>query len=407
MAQHSIPCSPECKIVGLILLYHCLIHALTATADVPAVDTLHLPVETLENPFVTPANIHTIEAFMNRVGYQGLVDKDFMNNMFQKKEDIQYPRFIKLIDDVLLVSVYTTGNVLVRGMLISDAFLTAKIRETGDFKEYETMFMKVDVLMNQPQPVVSTQGTNRNTPRATRTPTVSASPQELKKRKQNAEESNDRERDEMAEATNLSLTLNKTALDAEAKENIVKVQEMLQQEEIDKLVDGVEDEESYASAFADSVINNDDDDTGSKLEPESHKEHPEHVSDDDAMKKKDEEVEKEKEVVEIVKETNVDDTSVKKNNEVVTKKEVVDMLGSQQIKKEQKQTPIPSPIRYPKNDLSSDKTISKELADTVTPTTTTSSKTPLTKTCHKKSFTLKIRRLPGSIAGICRRRGLI
>ncbi|GKA98233.1 hypothetical protein Tco_0826170, partial [Tanacetum coccineum] len=96
----SIPCSHECKIVGLILLDHCLSYALTATVDVHVVylqqfwrtvsnvpdtedtikfmlDTqqfiytvdmiranLHLPVETLENPFVTPANIHTIEAFM-------------------------------------------------------------------------------------------------------------------------------------------------------------------------------------------------------------------------------------------------------------------------------------------------------------------------------------------------------
>ncbi|GJW08608.1 hypothetical protein Tco_1571031 [Tanacetum coccineum] len=50
----SIPCSPKCKIVGLILLDH---------------------LETHENPFVAPANIHTIEAFMNRVGYQGVVDK--------------------------------------------------------------------------------------------------------------------------------------------------------------------------------------------------------------------------------------------------------------------------------------------------------------------------------------------
>ncbi|GKD31222.1 hypothetical protein Tco_1242000, partial [Tanacetum coccineum] len=33
----SIPCSPECKIVGLILLDHCLSHALTSTADVLAV----------------------------------------------------------------------------------------------------------------------------------------------------------------------------------------------------------------------------------------------------------------------------------------------------------------------------------------------------------------------------------
>ncbi|GJV76497.1 hypothetical protein Tco_1508081 [Tanacetum coccineum] len=221
-------------------------HALTATADVPAVylqqfwrtmskvpdtedmikfmldaqqftytmymfkDTLQLPVETPENPFVAPANIHIIKAFINRVGYQGVVDKlfhallnqthvdyaallwwDFMNNVFQKKEAIQYPRFIKLIitdlmkkfldipkrleedyhsikDDVLLVSVYTTGNVSVRGMLVLDVFLTTEIRETNDFKEYETVFIKVDVPMNQPQPVVSTQGTHMITPSAHR-----------------------------------------------------------------------------------------------------------------------------------------------------------------------------------------------------------------------------------------------
>ncbi|GJU96148.1 hypothetical protein Tco_1320904 [Tanacetum coccineum] len=184
----SIHYSPECKIVGQILLDHPLNYSLTATADVPAVDTLNLPVETPENPFVAPANIQTIEAFMNRVGYQGVVDKwDFMNNVFQKKEAIQDSRFIKLIiadlikkfsniakrleedyhfikDDIPLVSVYTTGNVLVRGMLIPNAFLTVEIRETDDFKEYETVFMNVDVLMNQPQPVVSTQGTHRLKP---------------------------------------------------------------------------------------------------------------------------------------------------------------------------------------------------------------------------------------------------
>ncbi|GJW02838.1 hypothetical protein Tco_1561694 [Tanacetum coccineum] len=282
---HSIPCSPECKIVGLILLDHCLSNALTATADVPVVILSNflyyccimfrthstLTSETLENLFVAPANIHTIKAFMNRVGDQGVVDKvsafftknlaqpwqtmfkvfnrclttrtschdqtkinilqlfhavnqpntlliiallwwDFMNNMFQKKEAIQYPRFTKLIisdlmkkfpniakridedyhsikDYVPLVSVYTIGNVSVRGMLIPDAFLTAEIRETGDFKEYETVFMKVVVPMNQPQPVVSYQGTNRNTPRAHRSPTISAGPLEMKKRKQTTGES--------------------------------------------------------------------------------------------------------------------------------------------------------------------------------------------------------------------------
>ncbi|GJY34789.1 hypothetical protein Tco_0419258 [Tanacetum coccineum] len=68
-------------------------------------DILHLPVETPDNPFVTPVNIETIEVFMNKVGYQ------------------------------------------------------EEIRATDDFKESETMYMNVDVPMNQPQPVVSTQGT--------------------------------------------------------------------------------------------------------------------------------------------------------------------------------------------------------------------------------------------------------
>ncbi|GKC00321.1 hypothetical protein Tco_0986457 [Tanacetum coccineum] len=160
---------------------------------------------------------------------------------------------------------------------------------------------------------------------------------------------------------------------------------MLAQEEIDKLVDGDEDEESYASAFVDTVINNDDD-IRSKLEPGSYKEHPEHVSDDDEKKRKDEEVEKEKEVVEIVKDTNIDDTSSAKKKEVVTKKEVVNMSSSQEIRKEYKKTPIPSPIRYPRNYLSLDKTISEELADTITPTTATSSKIPSTTTRQKKSL---------------------
>ncbi|GKE69468.1 hypothetical protein Tco_1527540, partial [Tanacetum coccineum] len=224
----SITCSSKYKIVGKISLDHPLSYALIATSDVPTVylqqfwrtiskvpntedtikfmlntkefiytvdmfrDILHLPVETRDKPFVTPVNIKTIEAFKNKVGYQDFVDK--------KKEAIQYPRFIKLIiadlikkfpeipqrieedyhsikDDISLVSVYTTGNVLVRGMLIPDAFLTEEIYATNDFKEYEMVFMNVDVLINQQQSVVSTQGMHRSTPRAHMTPTLTTSPQ--------------------------------------------------------------------------------------------------------------------------------------------------------------------------------------------------------------------------------------
>ncbi|GKC59505.1 hypothetical protein Tco_1087103 [Tanacetum coccineum] len=105
-------------------------------------------------------------AVINRtnVDYAALLWWDFMNNVRQKKEAIQYPRFIKLIianlmkkfqkipqrieedyhsikDDIPLVSVYTTRDVRVQGMLIPNAFLTEEIRVTDDFKEYETVFM--------------------------------------------------------------------------------------------------------------------------------------------------------------------------------------------------------------------------------------------------------------------------
>ncbi|GKF68471.1 hypothetical protein Tco_0198150, partial [Tanacetum coccineum] len=76
------------------------------------------------------------------------------------------------------------------------------------------------------------------------------------------------------EATLLSIAQHKTAIDAEAQENVAKIQEKLAEEEIKKMVEGVEDDESYASEFADSMINDDVDDSGTRIEPESYKENP-------------------------------------------------------------------------------------------------------------------------------------
>ncbi|GJV39292.1 hypothetical protein Tco_1417732 [Tanacetum coccineum] len=185
------------------------------------------------------------------VDYDALIWWDFMNNVFQKKVVIQYLRFTKLIitdfmkkfpdislrleedyhsikDDIPLVSVYTTGNVQVRGMLIPNAFLTEEIRDTDDYKKYEIVFLNVVVPMNQPQLVVSTQGTHRSTPRAHRTPTLTAASPQGKKRKQ-------REKD-------------------------VK---------------------SYADKFAASMLHDDVDDSGDRIKPGSHKEHLKFVDDDD------------------------------------------------------------------------------------------------------------------------------
>ncbi|GKA70178.1 hypothetical protein Tco_0776242 [Tanacetum coccineum] len=236
-----------------------------------------------------------------------------------------YEDYHSIKDDTPLVSVYSVGNVLFRGMRILDAFLTAEIRATDDYKEYKTVFVRVDVLMNQPQPVVSTQGTHRNTPRAHRTPTLTASSPQGKKRKQQARETSlsrkplkvtirqkkqstplipspgdDRGRDEVAEVTILSLILHKTAFGAEAQENIAKVQEKLDEEEIERMVEGGEDEESYASGFADSMLNDDVDDSDTRIEPESYKEYPKNVNNDDEeieKEKKDDEIEIEKKMM--------------------------------------------------------------------------------------------------------------
>ncbi|GKF73396.1 hypothetical protein Tco_0219728, partial [Tanacetum coccineum] len=64
-------------------------------------------------------------------------------------------------------------------------FLTDDIRATEEYKEYEKVFVWLDVPTIQPQPVESTQGTIR-TPSAHRTPTPTAI--EKKKRKQVAGE---------------------------------------------------------------------------------------------------------------------------------------------------------------------------------------------------------------------------
>nr|GEY28200.1 hypothetical protein [Tanacetum cinerariifolium] len=430
----SIPCSPECNIFGKILLDHPLSYVLTATTDVHAMylqqfwrtvsnvpdtkdtikfllteqfvytvdmfrDTLNLLVDTPEKPFVTPANIQTIEEFMNRVGYQGIVDKvsafytknlaqpwqtmfkvfnhclttrtsghgqtkinilqlfhvvvnrtnvdyaallwwDFMNNVFQKKEAIQYPCFIKLIIADLMKKFSNIPKRLEEDYhSIKDDVPLGRKRKQGTI---ESSLPKKSHKIT----------TKRKKPSTTSTPPPS----------------DDRERDEIAKAFILSLTLHKTSLAIEAQENIAKVQEQIEQEEIDKMFNGDEDEESNVSTFADSVFDDDVDDTGSKIEPESHKEHLEHVFDDDQENKK------EKVNVEIRKEK-IDDINVEESVEIVKEKDVVDV---------------------------SDKTLSGELTTTVSPTTATTSKTSSTPKRKKKPFNHNTRNLPGSIAAMCR-----
>ncbi|GKA62394.1 hypothetical protein Tco_0761913 [Tanacetum coccineum] len=218
-------------------------------------DTLHLPVETPDNPFIAPVNIKVIESFMQKVGYQGVVDK--------KKNVIQYPRFTKLIIADLLKKFPSIPHRL------DEDYHSIKddiplIRATADYTEYETVFVKVAVLMNQPQPGKKRKQSSGETssPRKSLKVTI----KQKVKTTSIPPPSDDRERDEIAKATLLSLTLHKTTLATEAQENVAKVQEKLVEEEIEKMVEGEEAEESYASEFADSMLNDDVDDSDDDVE---------------------------------------------------------------------------------------------------------------------------------------------
>nr|GEU51255.1 transposase (putative), gypsy type [Tanacetum cinerariifolium] len=293
----SISCSPKCKIKTVskvpdtkdTIRFKLDTQEIVYTVDMFR-DTLTLPLETLGNIFVTPINIDIIKSFMHTAGYQGGVDKDV----------IQYPRFTKLIIadlikkypsipsrleedyhfikyDIPLVSVYTTGNVTVRGMLILDAFLTKEIRATNDYKDYETVFVNVDVRINQSQSVVSTQGTHRTTPRAHKTPTLTAASPQRKKRKQSAGETSSPQKSFKVtiRKKTQSITLILPPSEDREREEIV-------QEEIEKM--GEEYEESYASEFANYMFN-DDDNSDTMIELRSHKENLKVVDDDEVNDK--------------------------------------------------------------------------------------------------------------------------
>ncbi|GJU75306.1 retrovirus-related pol polyprotein from transposon TNT 1-94 [Tanacetum coccineum] len=232
------------------------IYALTATTDVSAVYLQHLwktvrkvhdTKDTIRFKLDTQEITYTVDMFRDTLK----LPVETLENPFVKKDVIRYPRFTKLIiadlmkkypsissrleedyhsikDDIPLVSVYTTGNVQVRGMLIPNAVLTEEIRTIDDYKEYETVFVNVAIPMNQPQLIVSTQGMHRSTPRAHRTPTLTASSPQGNKRKH-------REKDV----------------------------------------------ESYADKFAASMIQNDVYDSRNKIDPGSYKKHPKFIDDDD------------------------------------------------------------------------------------------------------------------------------
>nr|GEV89814.1 hypothetical protein [Tanacetum cinerariifolium] len=126
-----------------------------------------------------------------------------------------------------------------------------------------------------------------STPIAHNTPTLTAASPQGNKRKQTARKSS-------SPRKSYKLTIKKkkqsTTLipppETVLSEDETFLGDLVDEEEIENMVEGDEDGESYGIMFADSMINNDVDDSGTKIEPGSHKEHLENVTDDDEEIKK-------------------------------------------------------------------------------------------------------------------------
>nr|GFA69161.1 hypothetical protein [Tanacetum cinerariifolium] len=218
MTLPNIPCPMECRIMGKILIDHALSYALTATSDVLST---------------------------------------FINSRKRSSKFLAFCHAKEKLDPVS--SLHQIDN--------------WRYHEEA-YKEYVEMNGGVEVPMIQPEPVESTQGTIR-TPRAIRTPNL-----DQKKFIPTAPlpPSDDRERDGIHEATQISLVEAKTAKEFEVKQNIAVVEQKILVQDVEKLVEGAD--ESSGSEFIDSMLVSVDG-TCNRIEPKCHKDKPKIVNDDE------------------------------------------------------------------------------------------------------------------------------
>nr|GEU73450.1 hypothetical protein [Tanacetum cinerariifolium] len=209
------------------------------------------------------------------VDYATLLWSDFMNCVFQKKDVIQYPRFTKLI---------------IANLMKKYPFVSPRIE-----KDYHSI--KDDIPLVSVYTIRNVRVWGMMIPDAFLIDKIHAT---------------DDYKEEEEE---------KTARDTSSLLKSLKV--TMKQKQV---VEGERDEESYADNIVASMLH-DDDDFDTKIEPESHKEHPELVDDDDD------------------------------NEEEKRDKKKYDEMGSLEIRTDKMQTSILTPPRSPRIILSLDKNI--------------------------------------------------
>nr|GEU53449.1 reverse transcriptase domain-containing protein [Tanacetum cinerariifolium] len=230
--------------------------------------TLKLPVETPAHPFIAPATLKFIQPFLKIIFYAviNIVHVDYASLLCLTPSLRLEEDYHSIKDDFSLVNVYTTRNVIVKGMLIPDDLLTDNICETHEYKDYVKEFVRADT--SSPRPSLKICDRHQK-PISTTPPPPS----------------DDQETYDIHKATLLSLALHKTAKIVEEQENMAAEKEKKLEEDVEKIIED-EDKESYDNEFTGYVFL-DEEDFGTRLEPESHKENSETVDDDDVEENKD------------------------------------------------------------------------------------------------------------------------
>ncbi|GKA60981.1 copia protein [Tanacetum coccineum] len=263
----SIPCSPKCKIVGQILLDHPLSYALTATADVLTVylqQFWKIVNKVLDTKDTIIFKMDSQEIVYTTVGYQGVVDKVsafFMKFLAQPRQTM-FKDFMNCVFQKKDVIQYPRFTKLIIAVLM---------------KKYPSIPQRLDKYYHSIKNDIPLQSTTPIPP-----------------------PSDDRERDEIA------------------KETLLK-------EEIEKMVKGEEDEESYASEFVDSMLNDDVDDF---------------INEKDEDEVKDGDVEKKDDAIE------EKDTNNHTGHTLVG----THATGSMETRNKQMQTQVPTPTRSLRKD---------------------------------------------------------
>ncbi|GJX34621.1 hypothetical protein Tco_0246178 [Tanacetum coccineum] len=227
--------------------------------------------------FVEALDLGTMIKFLNILGHAVESLHFQLMNPSTKNMVVPYTRFTKLIIDHILTthhkipkrlnephhlvahddvvqSIFASENFKGRGMGIPDYLLTQEIMQTEAYRVYAANF-KLVILMMQPQPAVSSQGTHR-TPSAPRSPNPRSTPKKKKKKKESESGESSVPKNPLKikirwRQPDPEAPIPISAQEAEAQANVKIVEQHLLDEDVNKIVEG---DDATTDEFADSVL---------------------------------------------------------------------------------------------------------------------------------------------------------